>query len=162
MKITHQQLAKDAVDLVKPAIDKLFEQTNRKELHIVIMDPRVKQWEAKFEDAILYEESIQNTPWTLPFDDFARKKAAQAWRDGRANIHHQTSQPSSLREGDVLFYGSFVYGDVVVACSGVQQWFDMLVSGWIAVAFEQLAISHYQQEKTDHPTKMYLATDSDA
>ncbi|QGG79676.1 hypothetical protein GH975_03465 [Litorivicinus lipolyticus] len=38
------------------------------------------------------------------------------------------------------FYGSFVYGSVIVACSGVEQWFDVLVSGWVAVAFEQLLV----------------------
>jgi hypothetical protein len=151
----HQQLAKDAVELVKPAIDKLFEQTNRKELHIVIMDPRIKPWESTFEEAILYQESIKNSSWSTPFDVLARNKAAQAWRNKSANLHHQAVHPSSLRDDDVLFYGSFVYGDVVVACSGVQQWFDMLISGWIALAFEQLAISDYQQRKLDQPTQMY-------
>jgi hypothetical protein len=155
MGIDHKQLAKDAVELVKPAIEKLFDQTNRRELHIVVMDPRIKPWESSFEGAILYEESIKNSEWSAPFDVFARKKAVQAWRDGTANINHQTIHPSSLRDDDVLFYGSFVYGDVVVACSGVEQWFDMLVSGWIALAFEQLAINDYQQTKIDNPTKAY-------
>lgn len=150
-----KQLAKEAVELVKPAIEKLFEKTNRKELHIVIMDPRVKPWESTFEDAILYEESIVNSQWTIPFDDFARKKADQAWRSRSANINHQSVHPSSLRDGDILFYGSFVYGDIVVACSGVQQWFDMLVSGWIALAFEQLTMHNYQNTKIDEPTKVY-------
>ena len=49
-----------------------------------------------------------------------------------------------MREGDLPFYGSFVYGNVVVACSGVEQWFDMLVSGWVALAFEQLMVHEYQ------------------
>jgi hypothetical protein len=155
MGIDHKQLAKDAVELVKPAIEKLFDQTNRRELHIVVMDPRIKPWESSFEDAILYEESIKNSEWSAPFDVFARKKAVHAWRDGTANINHQTIHPSSLRDDDVLFYGSFVYGDVVVACSGVEQWFDMLVSGWVALAFEQLAINNYQQTKIDNPTKAY-------
>lgn len=151
----HKQLAADAVDLVRPAIEKLFDQTNRKELHIVIMDPRVKPWESTFEEAILYQESIKNELWKVPFDVIAREKAAQAWRNQQANIHHQTMHPSSLRDNDVLFYGSFVYGDIVVACSGVEQWFDMLVSGWIALAFEQLAMSDYQKAKAVEPTKMH-------
>lgn len=148
-------LAAEAVELVKPAIERLFEQTNRKELHIVIMDPRIKPWEASFEEAILYEASIQNSEWTIPFNELARKKAQQAWRDGCANVNHQTVHPSSLRDDDVLFYGSFVYGNIVVACSGVQQWFDMLVSGWIALAFEQLTVHAYQNQKIDSPTNTY-------
>lgn len=154
--ITHKQLAIDAVELVTPAIERLFEQTNRKELHIVIMDPTVKPWESSFEDAILHQASLgKPNEWTIPFDQLARKKAQQAWRDGSANINHQTLHPASLREDDLLFYGSFVYGNIVVACSGVQQWFDMLVSGWIAVAIEQLAIHEYQTAKIENPTQTY-------
>ena len=142
----HLDIAKQAVELVKPSIEELFKRTNRKELHIVIMDPRIKPWEADFDDAILYEESIKNSEWQLPFNEFARKKALQAWRERQANIVTQSMHPSSLREDDLPFYGSFVYGNIVVACSGVEQWFDMLVSGWIALAFEQLMIHELQQK----------------
>jgi len=34
---------------------------------------------------------------------------------------------------------------VVVACCGIEQWFDMLVCGWIALAFEQLMINEYHK-----------------
>ena len=142
--MTFEATAKAAVDLVKPSIDALFERTNRKELHIVIMDPRIKPWEASFSDSILYQESIRTAPWEFPFDEFALNKAEQAWRDSQANIVSQTQHPSSLREDDIPFYGSFVYGNIVVACSGVEQWFDMLISGWIALAFEQLMIHEHQ------------------
>ena len=143
--MTHEEIARQAVDLVKPSIEALFQKTNRKELHIVIMDPRINPWESKFDDAILYQESIRNAEsWEKPFDEFARNKAEQAWRDSQANIVTQTRHPSSLREGDLPFYGSFVYGNIVVACSGVEQWFDMLVSGWIALAFEQLMVHEHQ------------------
>ena len=139
--MTHEETAKAAIELVMPSIQKLFERTNRQELHIVIMDPRIKPWEAKFEDAILYQHTFETvTPWQLPFDDFARNKAEQAWREGTANIVNQTQHPSNLREDDLPFYGSFVYGNIVVACSGVEQWFDMLIAGWIALAFEQLMV----------------------
>ncbi len=141
----HEEIARQAVALVKPSVDALFEKTNRKELHIVVMDPRLKPWESEFNDAILYQESIRNSKvWENPYDVFARNKAEQAWRDRQANIINQTIHPSSLRESDLPFYGSFVYGNVVVACSGVEQWFDMLVSGWIALAFEQLMVHEYQ------------------
>lgn len=143
----HEEIAQQAVALVKPSIEALFEKTNRKELHIVIMDPRLKPWESDFNDAILYQESIRNTEnWENPYDEFAQNKAEQAWRDMQANIVTQTQHPSSLREGDLPFYGSFVYGNVVVACSGVEQWFDMLVSGWVALAFEQLMVHDYQSK----------------
>lgn len=142
----HEDIAQQAVELVKPSIEALFERTNRKELHIVIMDPRLKPWESTFKDAILYQESIQTEEWENPYNEFALNKAEQAWRDQQANMVAQTAHPSSLREGDIPFYGTFVYGNIVVACSGVEQWFDMLISGWIALAFEQLMV-HQQQTK---------------
>jgi hypothetical protein len=122
----------------------VLERTHRKEQHIVIIDPRIKPWESDFNDAILYQESIRNTDtWENPYDEFARSKAEQAWREGQANMLTQIQNPSSLREGDIPFYGSFVYGNVVVGCSGVEQWFDMLISGWVALAFEQLMVHEF-------------------
>ncbi|MDG3086327.1 hypothetical protein P7F88_09490 [Vibrio hannami] len=150
----NKAIAIDAIELVKPAIEGLFERTNRKELHIVVMNPSIKPWEASFEEAILTEASLGSPEsWQLPFDEFARKKANQAWRNSVSNTQVQNIHPSSLKDDDILFYGSFVYGDVVVACSGVEQWYDMLVAGWIAVAIEQLAISEYQTIKANNPTQ---------
>lgn len=150
------KIAKDAVELTMPSIQKLFERTNRQELHIVIMNPQLKPWETSFDDAVLYETSL-GTPesWSAPFDQFARKKAQQAWRESTSNIQLQTQHPASLREDDVLFYGSFVYGNIVVACSGVEQWYDMLISGWIALAIEQLTMHEYQTVKLENPTQTY-------
>lgn len=143
--LTHAQAAARAIELVRPSIEALFQQTPRQELHIVILDPRVRPWDGSFEDAILLEHSIRNAPsWEKPFDEFARNKALQSWRAQRHSMVLQQQHPSSLHEGDLPFYGSFVYGDIVVACSGVQPWFDMLISGWIALAFEQLMIDARQ------------------
>lgn len=153
---SHFDIVKDAVELVTPAINELFKRTNRQQLHVVIMDPRLKPWESTFSEAILYETSFgEPSEWTIPFDQLAKKKAQQAWRNSGANVTHQTLHTASLRDDDLLFYGSFVYGDVVVACSGVEQWYDMLISGWIAVAIEQLCMSEYQNNKITNPTQTY-------
>ncbi|RBW43939.1 hypothetical protein DS885_12545 [Psychromonas sp. B3M02] len=153
---SNKEIALDAIDLVTPAILKLFERTNRKELHIVVMDPSLKAWESAFDNAILVEKSL-GTPkeWTIQFDHLARKKAHQAWRNGCANLDIQSKHPSSLQDDDILFYGSFVYGNIVVACSGVEQHYDMLMSSWIALAFEQLTVAEYTKSKTDTPTKAF-------
>jgi len=105
-----KDIAIDAIELVKPAIMNLFERTCRKELHIVVMDPTIKPWEAKFEDSILVEHTI-GTPaeWTAP--------------------------------------------NIVVGCSGVEPYYDMLISSWVALAFEQLSIAEYQIGKVETPKK---------
>ena len=147
----------DAIDLVRPSIDQLFKRTNTQLLHIVVMNPRLKPWEASFEDAILHESSIGDPEtWTIPFDKLARNKARQAWRNGRANINNQLLHPSSLQDDDVLFFGTFIYGDIIVASSGVEQWYDMLISGWIALAIEQLTMHEYQSIKADNPGQQTL------
>lgn len=140
-KFSHQEIAQQAIDLVRPAIAELFKRSIRQELHIVILDPRLKPWEVNFEDAILHQESIKSgETWEKPFDKYARNKAKQAWRAQKHNLHLQIQHPSSLNSDDIPFYGSFVYGDLVVACSGIEQWFDMLISSWVAMSFEQLMI----------------------
>lgn len=149
-------LALKAIEIMLPSIEKLFEQTNRKELHIIIMDPALKPWEASFEDAILVEKSLGSPDeWAFPFDELARKKAKQAWRESTANIQTQMMHPSRLRDDDLLYYGSFVYGNIIVACSGVEQWYDMLISAWIAISMEQLAVNEYQKIKINNPTQQY-------
>jgi hypothetical protein len=143
--MNHEELAIEAITMVKPVIEKMFDKAVRRELHIVVVDPRIKPWEASFNDAILYQESIRSgSEWAVEYDVLARNKAEQAWRDGRANVTHQTQHPTSLRESDCPYYGSFVYGNIVVACSGVQPWFDMMAAGWVAIAFEQLAMHQHQ------------------
>ena len=149
-----KDIVTDAIDLVRPSIDLLFKRTNRQELHVVVMNPRIRPWEADFEDALLYEESLGSPEnWTIQFDQLARQKAKQAWRSQRASIHNQLIHPASLQEDDLLFFGSFVYGDIVVACSGVQPWYDMLISGWIAIAIEQLVMHEYQTVKLENPSQ---------
>ena len=151
------EIVADAIQLVRPSIDLLFKRSNRQLLHIVVMNPRLKPWEADFEEAILYETSIGDpATWTIPFDQLARNKARQAWRNGRANINNQLLHPASLRDDDVLFFGTFVYGDIIVASSGVEQWYDMMISGWIAVAIEQLTMHEYQTIKSENPGQQTL------
>ena len=152
-----KEVVADAIDLVRPSIELLFKRTNRQELHIVVINPRLKPWEATFEDAVLYETSLGSPDqWTIPFDQLARQKAKQAWRDQSANINKQLIHPASLQTDDLLFIGSFVYGDIVVACSGVQPWYDMLISGWIAIAIEQLSMHEYQTIKSETPAQQSL------
>ncbi|MFA0076800.1 hypothetical protein AB4427_01365 [Vibrio artabrorum] len=150
------ELAESAVELVLPAIDNMFKQAKRKELHIVVINPTVKPWESDFESAILFQRSLGNPEsWAVEFDKLARAKAKQAWKHSFSNIDIQSKHPTLLEEGDVLWSGSFVYGGIVVACSGVEPEFDMLASGLIAVAFEQLAVHEYHNDKLSEPMKTF-------
>lgn len=154
----HKSIAESAISLLEPSIAKLLsENAKRTDMHIVVMDPSKKPWEVSFEEAILLEKSLSDKcQWELPFDDFARAKARQAWRDGSDNARKQMLGPATLTTGDIVHYGSFEYQGVIVAASGVEPWFDLLVSGWVALAIQQLAQDDYQKFKIANPTAAYL------
>ncbi len=156
--MNHRFLCEEAVRMLVPSIEKLLsEKAKRKDMHIVIMDPCLKPWEASFEDAVLYEYSFTpESVWGNPYDELARAKAAQAWREGRSNRALFQSAPALIRDGDVAFYGSFEYEGVIVAASGVEAWFDVLISGWIAMAVQQLAQAELQVFKQENPASRYI------
>lgn len=149
----HNLLAAESVELCLPSIKKLLkERAKRQDMHIVIMDPRYKAWEKNFEDSVLYEYSLgDKASWSVDFQSVALQKAEQSWRVGHSNMYTHLFAPASLRVGDVAFYGSFDHNGIIVAASGVESWFDVLVSGWIAVAFQQLAQEWYNNFKIDEP-----------
>ncbi len=154
----HKELAREAIDLLYPTIKALLaEKAKRNDMHIVVMDPTRKPWECTFEEAVLYEYSMTDPSlWENPYDQMAREKAKQAWRDGRSNMHKHLTAPATLKRGDLAFYGSFDYEGVIVASSGVEPWFDVLVCGWVAVAVQQLAQADYQAFKAAQPMERWI------
>lgn len=156
--MNHKAITESAISLLEPSIAKLLsEKAKRMDMHIVVMDPLKKPWDVPFEEAILLEKSLSDkSQWERPFDEYARAKAKQAWRDGSDNMSKQLLAPATLASGDIAHYGSFEYQGVIVAASGVEPWFDVLVSGWVALAIQQLAQDHYQQFKNDNPAAVFL------
>ncbi len=154
----HKKLAKEAIELLIPTIKELLStRAKREDMHIVVMNPTIKPWESTFESAILYEYSMTDKKnWANPYDEIARGKAQQSWRDGRNNVYKHLHCPATLKSGDIAYYGSFDYEGVIVASSGVEPWFDVLVSGWVAITIQQLAQAEYQAFTTKNPMERYL------
>ena len=154
----HKKIAQDSFELIKPSVTKLLkERALREDMHIVVMNPTIKPWESTFEDAILVEFSTTDKKdWKKPFDTYALDKARQAWRDGRSNVTKHLLSPATLKDGDVAFYGSFEYEGVIVAASGVEGWFDQLVSGWMALTVQQLCQDYYQKLKSRETMEIYI------
>ena len=159
LAMKHKEIAETAISILEPSIGKLLsEKAKRTDMHIVVMDPTKKPWEVSFEEAILLEKSLTDkASWQLPFDEFARAKARQAWRDSSDNARKHLLAPATIADGEIVHYGSFEYHGVIVAASGVEPWFDVLVSGWVALSIQQLAQDYYQKFKMDNPTIPYLA-----
>ena len=156
--MNHSSICEEAVSLLTPSIEKLLaEKAKRKDMHVVIMNPTLKPWESSFEDAVLLEHSFTDkSVWENPYDELARAKAKQAWREGRSNRDLFQKAPAALCDGDVAFYGSFEYEGVIVAASGVEGWYDVLICGWIAMAVQQLAQAELQAFKQENPMGRYI------
>lgn len=152
-----RELHDQVMELMRPSIDALLEQyAKRKHYHIVIMDPKKKPWECSFEDAILAEFSQGKDAWEHYYDKIARSKAKQAWRNQQANVITQTLAPATLLSGDTFYFGSFEYYGMIVACSGIESYFDMLISGWIALSYQQLSQHYITKHKAAYPDEDFL------
>lgn len=150
-------LHEEAYYLCKPSIDSLLEQyAKRKHYHIVMMNPEKKPWECSFEEAILAEFSQGEDRWEHDYKKIARSKAEQAWREQRANIITNMLGPATMRSGDTVYWGSFEYYGMFVLCSGIESYFDMLISGWLAMAYQQLAQHYMAKYRAAYPDDDFL------
>lgn len=68
--------------------------------------------------------------WGHDLANIAQCKALQLWH-GR-NDGGTDSTAHLLFPGDTPFWGGVKRSDIVVACSGVQPWFDRMISGMVA------------------------------
>lgn len=157
-----------AVSTVVDAVTtrKFGPQLKRFMFHIVVLVPvlkeetsgpsgRFRDWPNDYsvEPHLLYEYSHgDKSDWPHEFDDIARSKAHQRWHgrnDDRTNV-----MPHLMVPGDTQFWGTAEYQSVVVACSGVQPWFDKMISGMVAHMCVALAYEKWMagQEKKDEVT----------
>jgi hypothetical protein len=107
--------------------------------HIVVLVPSME--DARAEDYPnwpdypsrphpIYERSINKDAWTANYDDIAKCKALQLWHD--RNDDRTDIMPHLLFAGDTRHYGGVKRHGIVVTCSGVDPWFDKMISGMIA------------------------------
>lgn len=152
-------IPEQAFDLVMPAIRELFDSVaKRKTCHIVIMDPKIKFWDvASFEDAIWWEHSIvDGSSWEHDYKKIARSKAEQMWRSGQSDGVINQIPPALLMSGDTFYSGAFNYYGVIVACSGIESYFDMLISAWIAIAIQQLSQHYIEKHQKAYPKEDFM------
>lgn len=141
-------MAETAVRIVKPSILNAMEigLLKRRDLHIVVLDPVVDYVDGSLLPAI-YEFSFGNPiKWEHRFDTIARAKALVTWRTGLPTHLVQQSFPYLLQGRDTPLWGSVNLEGIIVAASGVQPWFDEMISYQVAAACRALCISKMQTE----------------
>lgn len=118
--------------------------------HLVVLDPRLP-YEPKYrsfrddnflDEVVLYQYSWGDpTTWEAPFGWVALSKAYASWKTGLPSREIQQMHPYLYEEGWTKYGGSVVLpGGLVVAFSGIQPWFDEMISGWMAYAIQGLCL----------------------
>ncbi|MFA7208753.1 MAG: hypothetical protein WC120_00560 [Parcubacteria group bacterium] len=94
----------------------------------------------------LYQKSVgEKKDWPHPFDEIAMCKALQLWTD--RNDDRTMPIPHLLFPGDTPYWGGVKRRGIVVTCSGVQPWFDKMISGVIADVIVGLAHNAYENDE---------------
>ena len=103
----------------------------------------------------LCEYKLEESEWTRKYEEIARCKALQLWHD--RNDERTNIMPHLLFSNDTVYWGGVKRNGIVVACSGVQPWFDKMLSGMIAdllvaLAHNEWVTSDDAQKKVDFLT----------
>lgn len=105
----------------------------------------------------LYEVGIgERTQWTYEFDRIARNKALQLWR-AESTEGNTDPMPHLLFSNDTPFWGGVKRHGIVVAVSGVQSFFDEMLSGMIADAIRGLAKFQFENSEDKKDGRSFLS-----
>ena len=151
--------AREALEILSPAVEVLFGHSEKDGFHFIILNPVFERWNVKgdIEGAILLDGFIGNDDEKHNYREIALSKVEQAWMVGMSNAFVQSFAPALLKEKDTPYAGSFVYNGLVVAVSGLQPWFDELVSMWIACTIQQVCQHQRQRWIARHPTEDFFS-----
>jgi len=120
--------------------DPSFPYLKRCEGHIVVLVPEITDKGVR--PFVLYEHSIGEN-WPHQFDKIAMSKAFQLWED--RNDGGTDIKPHLLYTGDAPYWGGVKREGIVVACSGVQPYYDRMIAGMIADMCVALSYDAWEQ-----------------
>ncbi len=142
-----KDVAEEAFKSVEKSIRDFLklERSWRDGFHVVILDPRAKFGDVKFEDAILFEYSINPESWDEDLKTLTRKKAMVAWEHGLDTHIVQQQRPYLYQKGDNKYAGAVVHHGLVVSVAAIQWYFDELFSVWIAASCRALVIEKMEK-----------------
>lgn len=157
-KYLTKEIAEQAVNLALRAVVNegapLHSRLKRHHCHVVVLVPGMTDArEADYPDwpdyplkpVALYEQSVGDPmQWLHRYDNIARCKALQLWTD--RNDDRTSPIPHLLFSGDTPYWGGVKRRGIVVCCSGVQPWFDKLISGLVADTIVALAHDAYEND----------------
>ncbi len=129
-----------ATEILRPSIEELLGRVAKRfALVVAIIDPTKRPGTHSFDEAVLRIISFGMDEKMSKYQKFALLKARQAWEHGSSNLLIQELSPALIKPGEVLYYGGVNHFGQVVGSSGVESYFDQLISLWYASTIQALA-----------------------
>ena len=156
------ELAEQALALALPTIEALMEShTSRKLMGIVMLGPSgeivLERGIGPDADRPEFAELLQT------FGAIACSKAEIHFRTGRPSREVHDRAPHLLLVGDTVYGGSAAYEGLIVAGSGVQDYFDETIAAILAAAFWGLIKERQARYRDHHPGQpMYRHSSAEA
>jgi hypothetical protein len=145
---------------IRPSLEAAMESglVTRRDLAIVVTATRdINPWPETaqgFRETCYLVTSIGDLSRSaFPNMEIALKKAELSARAGRPTA---SLLPHHLAEGDTVFWGSAVLDGIVVACAGLEERHDEMLSWWIAAAIQAEAREEFRRRVANRPDKSFI------
>lgn len=162
--LTREQCEMAVSIALRLAMEGFRDKLVREQCHVVILVPAME--DARTEDYpdwpdypvspyALYERSLGQEFCERRYDEIAKCKAIQLWtgrNDGRSG-----PVPHLVFSGDTPFWGGVCREGIVVACSGVQPWFDRMIAGIAADVLIALARDAFENDPEVQRKESFLS-----
>lgn len=131
-----KEVAEQALALVKPVFDTVssngLNPPDRINLHVVVLEPGT--------DLILVEESWGEDPetWTLPYEEIATSKALLCFKNKMNGRDIRNNAPWLHVVGNTRYVGGIYEDGLVVAASGLKDWWDEAISRMVIAAIQAI------------------------
>lgn len=138
---------RNVVEVLLPSINLGLERF-AKRMHLAI---RVLNPDSPDHPVVLYELDLGNTSeWEYDYGDIAMRKANLCLREKCDTEVVKIQRPFRYRVDDPPFLGGVYVEGLVVACSGVEGYFDQMFAQWIAAGCRAIATHRFEIEVVAH------------
>lgn len=141
--LLHYDNVSTVVEALMPAIMTFLERiAKRPHLAIRVLDPASTN-----EPVLLYAKDIGDTDnWEYDYSGIAMGKAKLCLREKCDSEVVKNERPFRYQPGDPPFSGGVYVQGLVVACSGVEGYFDQMFACWIAAGCRAIATHRLEKE----------------
>lgn len=160
VEIDRKHVALQAYEYITPAIQFCISQQlfKRAHMNILLLDGRIPYQGESLEEmmsddvGVVLGEFNVGFPgdWQHNYQGISRSKAYMTWRTG---LPSGDILPHLREDGDTIYSGSAIVKKTIAACSGVQPYFDEMVSVWLAIAYNALIRDAFEKAEDDFINK---------